>query len=264
MPADTTRRILQHVVLIAAPGSLPAIFDAFGNLLRLGPRSRAAIASQVERIAGRPLAEFTGARQLAGTPLPTLVIHAPEDREVPAGHAELYASAGSHVRLHWTPGLGHRRILFLMRRGRRTILTVGGIGTNWGLAAALYGREQGIDVVLALIDQPVDDHVRAQLERLRASGATIHRTRTKARTIAAAPWLMLRHRDGLRPTLRAHRLVQGVRRRTGPRVFRDQLRLAQGTGHRGELARRAGVPLGPRASPGACRGHRGEGARIRE
>ncbi|MFN8113248.1 MAG: pyridoxal-phosphate dependent enzyme [Solirubrobacterales bacterium] len=85
------------------------------------------------------------------------------------------------------------------RRGRRTILTVGGIGTNWGLAAALYGREQGIDVALALIDQPEDEHVRAQLERLRASGATIHRTRTKARTIAAAPWLLLRHSSGLRP-----------------------------------------------------------------
>lgn len=85
-----------------------------------------------------------------------------------------------------------------LRRGRRTILTVGGIGTNWGLAAALYGREQGIDVALALIDQPIDEHVRAQLERLEASGATIHRTRTKARTIAAAPYLMLRHSSGLR------------------------------------------------------------------
>jgi pimeloyl-ACP methyl ester carboxylesterase len=100
-----------RLVLLAAPSSLPAIFDAFGNLLHLGPRTRAAVARQVERIAGRPLDEFTGTRQLAGTPLPTLVVHAPEDREVPAGHAELFASAGSHVRLHWTPGLGHRRIL---------------------------------------------------------------------------------------------------------------------------------------------------------
>ena len=28
-----------------------------------------------------------------------------------SGHAELYASAGTHIRLHWTPGLGHRRIV---------------------------------------------------------------------------------------------------------------------------------------------------------
>ena len=79
------------------------------------------------------------------------------------------------------------------RRGAGTILTVGGLGTNWGLAAALYGREHGLRTALALVDQPVDDHVRAQLERLRSSGATIHRTRTKARTIAALPWLVLRH-----------------------------------------------------------------------
>lgn len=83
------------------------------------------------------------------------------------------------------------------RRGKRTILTVGGLGTNWGLAAALYGRERGLEVVLALVDQPLDEHVRAQLERLRASGATIHRTRTKARTVLAAPYLLIRHHDGL-------------------------------------------------------------------
>jgi D-cysteine desulfhydrase len=80
------------------------------------------------------------------------------------------------------------------RRGRGTILTVGGLGTNWGLATALYGREHGINTALALVDQPVDDHVRAQLQRLRASGATLHFTHTKARTIAALPYLIARHR----------------------------------------------------------------------
>jgi pimeloyl-ACP methyl ester carboxylesterase len=100
-----------RLVLIAAPSSLPAIFDNFGNALNLGPRSRAALARQVERIAGRPLEEFTGSLQLAGTQVPALIIHAPDDREVSPDHAELYATAGAHVRLHWTPGLGHRRIL---------------------------------------------------------------------------------------------------------------------------------------------------------
>ncbi|MER5618988.1 pyridoxal-phosphate dependent enzyme [Streptomyces sp. NPDC002215] len=85
------------------------------------------------------------------------------------------------------------------RRGARTVFTVGATGTNWGLTAALYGRELGIDTVLALIDQPEDEHVREQRRRLRASGATIHLTRTKPLTIAAAPWLFLRHTHGLRP-----------------------------------------------------------------
>ena len=88
------------------------------------------------------------------------------------------------------------------RRGARTILTVGGLGTNWGLAAALYGRQRGLKTALMLVDQPLDEHVRAQYDRLRRSGATIHRTHTKARTIAAAPALYLRHFDGLsRPYL---------------------------------------------------------------
>ena len=143
--------------------------------------------------------------------------HLPLDDRRPTPVApldELAASAGLEAGLLWlkddgaygTGGWGGNKVRKLewllpdvRRRGRRTILTVGGIGTNWGLAAALYGREQGLEVALALIDQPVDEHVAAQLERLQSSGATIHRTRTKARTIAAAPWLMLRHSDGLRP-----------------------------------------------------------------
>ncbi|WP_069167304.1 1-aminocyclopropane-1-carboxylate deaminase/D-cysteine desulfhydrase [Nocardia altamirensis] len=80
------------------------------------------------------------------------------------------------------------------RRGKRTILTVGGTGTNWGLATALYGRDEDIDTVLALIDQPLDDHVREQLSRLENSGATLYFTGTKARTVRTVPWLLLRHR----------------------------------------------------------------------
>ena len=80
------------------------------------------------------------------------------------------------------------------RRGKRTILTFGALATNHGLATALYAREQGLHCALALVDQPLDDHVRAQVERLRQSGATLHFTHTKARTVAAAPWLLLRHR----------------------------------------------------------------------
>lgn len=80
------------------------------------------------------------------------------------------------------------------RKGKRTILTFGGLGTNHGLATALYAREHGLRTVLALIDQPLDDHVREQLERLRASGATLHFTHGKWRTVAAAPWLIARYR----------------------------------------------------------------------
>lgn len=85
------------------------------------------------------------------------------------------------------------------RRGARTILTFGGLGTNHGLATALYARRHGLDTALALVDQPVDDHVRRQQERLRSSGATLHYTHSKRRTLALLPWLVLRHCNGRRP-----------------------------------------------------------------
>ncbi len=79
-------------------------------------------------------------------------------------------------------------------QGRRTILTFGGLGTNHGLATALYARELGMRTVLALVDQPRDEHVEAQLVRIRASGARVHRTRTSPRTVLALPYLMARYR----------------------------------------------------------------------
>jgi D-cysteine desulfhydrase len=85
------------------------------------------------------------------------------------------------------------------RRNRDTLLTVGGLGTNWGLACALYGRKYGLRTVLALIDQPLDEHVEGQLRRLGSSGATIYRTRSKKRTIATVPWLFLRYRPYFLP-----------------------------------------------------------------
>lgn len=78
-------------------------------------------------------------------------------------------------------------------RARRTILTLGGLGTHHGLATALYAAEAALDTVLLLLDQPITDHVREQLSRLRASGARLYRTRGPIRTALALPWLVLRH-----------------------------------------------------------------------
>ncbi len=89
------------------------------------------------------------------------------------------------------------------RRGARTILTFGALATNHGLATALYARRLGMRTALVLVDQPLDEHVRAQLARLRASGAALHLTHTTPRTVAALPWLLARHASwrGGRPRL---------------------------------------------------------------
>jgi D-cysteine desulfhydrase len=78
------------------------------------------------------------------------------------------------------------------RRGKRTILTGGALGTNHGLATALFARRLEMRTVLVLVPQPQTEHVRRQLERMRASGAELHLAPGVARAYALAASLMLR------------------------------------------------------------------------
>jgi D-cysteine desulfhydrase len=78
------------------------------------------------------------------------------------------------------------------RRGKRTILTAGALGTNHGLASALFARRLGMRTVLVLVPQPETEHVRRQVERMRASGAELHTVPGVARAYAVAASLMLR------------------------------------------------------------------------
>lgn len=68
-----------------------------------------------------------------------------------------------------------RKLEFLLGRclsqGKRTLVTGGGLGTNHGLATAIFGRSLGFHVVLGLFDQPVTEHVRKNLLLFYACGA---------------------------------------------------------------------------------------------
>lgn len=101
----------QRLVMIASPDSMPVLFRDVGRMLNLGPRSQQAMDARVKTIAGHPLEEYVCSNQLRALPIPTLVMHAQDDREVPAENAVSLAGAGRHVTLKWFPGLGHRRIL---------------------------------------------------------------------------------------------------------------------------------------------------------
>lgn len=79
------------------------------------------------------------------------------------------------------------------RRGKRTILTGGALGTNHGLTTALCARELGMRTVLVLVPQPDSEHVREQLERIRASGARVHLPGSVKRAYVLAPWLIARY-----------------------------------------------------------------------
>jgi D-cysteine desulfhydrase len=77
------------------------------------------------------------------------------------------------------------------RRRKRTILTGGALGTNHGLATALFARRLGMRTVLVLVPQPDSEHVRRQLERIRATGAELHFPRGVWRAYTLAAWLRL-------------------------------------------------------------------------
>ncbi len=56
-------------------------------------------------------------------------------------------------------------------QGRKTLVTGGGLGTNHGLATAIFGQKLNFRVLLGLFDQPVTSHVRNNLLLFKAYGA---------------------------------------------------------------------------------------------
>ncbi len=102
---------VHRLVTIAAPKAMQGYGRAFSTALGLTTRGHAAFEDQILAIAGRPMASFSSVDYLRRTQVPTLVMHAPDDKEIPFSDAESLASAGAHVELLPMPGFGHRRIL---------------------------------------------------------------------------------------------------------------------------------------------------------
>lgn len=130
-----------RLVMIAAPSSIPTLFEGFGRMLGLGPRTQTVLVRRVEELAGRPLEAFVGAEQLAGLKLATLVAHAPDDKEVAFGEGLAFEGAGPHVQLVRLAGAGHRRILADERlaEAMRSFL---GDSPNAGLAVPTVSKMQ--------------------------------------------------------------------------------------------------------------------------
>lgn len=59
-------------------------------------------------------------------------------------------------------------------RGRRAVITFGGIGTHHGLATAICARDAGMRTTLVLLPQPVTEHVRHTLLLHHAFGCELH------------------------------------------------------------------------------------------
>jgi D-cysteine desulfhydrase len=61
-----------------------------------------------------------------------------------------------------------------LARGRRSVLTFGGIGTHHGLATTIAAADAGLHTILVLVPQPVTEHVRRNLLLDFAFGAEMH------------------------------------------------------------------------------------------
>lgn len=111
-----------------------------------------------------------------------------------------------------TPPVGGnkaRKLEFLVAaaraRGRKTLVTMGYLGTNHGLATTLAARVAGMDAELVLIEEVSSDHVRDTLLRCAALGARLHYAPSEissgtvaARTLGRA-WLRGRSPEWIPP-----------------------------------------------------------------
>jgi D-cysteine desulfhydrase len=71
-------------------------------------------------------------------------------------------------------------------RGRKTLITLGGTGSNHALATALHGRELDFRVVLCLFDQPSTPFVEENQRGFKLAGARVYHCQTVTRAYRMA------------------------------------------------------------------------------
>lgn len=101
----------EKLVVIAAPADVRVVLGGYSRMIGLNNRVRNALFGQIERVTGKPAEAAFGPKFIAESGVPTLILHAEDDKEVNADAARAYAEAGANVKLQWLNGLGHRRIV---------------------------------------------------------------------------------------------------------------------------------------------------------
>ncbi|MHA1899020.1 MAG: 1-aminocyclopropane-1-carboxylate deaminase/D-cysteine desulfhydrase [Promethearchaeota archaeon] len=81
-----------------------------------------------------------------------------------------------------------------IKKGRKTIMTTGGIGTNHGLAQSVFCRNFNLKSAIFLIDQPLTEHVRYNLLLDKYFNSEFHYTKGMFRDILAMIFYYLFHR----------------------------------------------------------------------
>jgi len=100
----------ERAVLIAPPADLPRYAGLFARALGLSPRSTDGLLARLDRaLGGRERFDLLGLARHQTAPM--LVLHDPEDREVPFADGQALANAWPAARLEPLAGAGHTRAL---------------------------------------------------------------------------------------------------------------------------------------------------------
>lgn len=103
---------VKRLAFVSAPDAIVDITRRFGAMTGLGKAAQSAFEHVLTKRAGRPVDDLKVSGIIARLGLPTLVVHARDDREIPFGDAEALAQASATTRFMPVDGLGHRRILY--------------------------------------------------------------------------------------------------------------------------------------------------------
>jgi hypothetical protein len=103
---------VEHIVLIASPNRLTDVTDYFSQHWALTNAGRKAFELRLERVGRQTLDCFTAVKLLPVAGCRGLVIHAPDDIDVPFRCAEEIVASVGGMELRPFEGLGHRNILF--------------------------------------------------------------------------------------------------------------------------------------------------------
>lgn len=122
------------------------------------------------------------------------------------GHSQLYIKRDDLTSARYG-GNKPRKLEFLLadalRRGARTLVTMGALGSNHLLATAIHGRAAGLRTVGVVFPQPLSEHVQHNLWADRAVGVELVRTASKYLLPVAVARTLLRLRlsEGRAPAL---------------------------------------------------------------
>jgi len=103
---------VDKIALIAAPNSVPRLFEDFGRQFRLSARAMDRLKSNGSRLSGTSIDAFVAGDILRRAGIPAQVFHAPDDEEVAFEEAQAIAANCPRATLQIVPGAGHRRILY--------------------------------------------------------------------------------------------------------------------------------------------------------